>query len=142
MSFFKKAEPPVEAPKGGGLAVLRGRARALVRTPLGYAWLRDALQYGDVEAFLAGGPLPAAKIPLLISYLDMRATYDAERDLLVSTAPEPTPAYRGVPAPYEAKPFAPATQAIGPGCYPPLLCPRAEGADKPASGRPKPSGWA
>jgi hypothetical protein len=90
--FSRKAPEPEPAPKGGGLAVLRGRARAHARTPQGASWLREAVHLSSegLEAFLAGGDLAMPKVGLLISYLEMRATYDPETDLLKSTAPEPT----------------------------------------------------
>jgi hypothetical protein len=94
MGIFKKAEPEAPPPAGGGLDVLRGRAKALARTPQGESWLKDALRYNDVAAFLAGGPLPAPKIALLIEFLGMKAVYLPDVDLLKSTAPEPTSAGR------------------------------------------------
>ena len=113
MGIFKKAEPEAPKPAGGGLALLRARARGCVHLPRvrtereearpqAYAWLKEALHIsGDgLNAFLAGGPLPLPKVALLIDYLDMRATYDPETDLLKSTAPEPTPV--GIrPEPYK-----------------------------------------
>jgi hypothetical protein len=89
MSLFTRKSELEPVPKGGGLNVLRGRARAHARTPQGMSWLRDALQAstGDIDAFLNGGPA-RFEISLLIRHLSINATYDETADLLRSTAPE------------------------------------------------------
>jgi hypothetical protein len=153
--FTPKPEPEAPRPEPkGGLDVLRARARGHVHLPQdparreearpqAHAWLKEALGVSGnaLDTFLAGGPLPLPKIVLLIDYLGMKAEYLPDVDLLRSTAPEPTPAYGVVPAPYEAKPFVPATQPIGLGCYPPSLYPRPPGVvDRPAW--PSEPGWA
>ena len=61
MSFFKKAEPPVEAPKGGGLAVLRGRARALVRTPWATPGCATRCSMATSRPFSPAAPCPRRK---------------------------------------------------------------------------------
>jgi hypothetical protein len=139
MALFARKAPEPEAPKGGGLEVLRAKAKAHARHVQGHCWLRDALRVSghDLDAFLGGGPA-RFEIPLLLDYLGLRATYDPATDLLKSTAPPPTSA--GVPpSPYQAKPFTPSTQSIGLGCYPPPVSPRPEGA--PQAPRPD-RGWA
>jgi hypothetical protein len=130
----KPPEAPKPEPKGG-LDVLRARARAHARTTQGHAWLKDALRANDLDAFLAGGPLPLPKIALLIDYLGMKAvTYDAERDLLVSTAPEPEVLGKVRPGPYVPPADAPPPPTM-------RLYPRDPNAEsKPA--RPSRSGWA
>jgi|ERR1700733_11071657 hypothetical protein len=93
--FSRKAElVPVEPKPGGGLNVLRGMTLIHARNPQGAARLKDDLQLDSdtiVNFAKHGGPLPLAKVPLLLKFLGVQATYDADRDLLVSTAPEPQP---------------------------------------------------
>jgi hypothetical protein len=145
VSFFgKKAEP--EPPKGGGLAVLRARARGHVHLPQthpeallpqAHAWLKEALGMSgaSLDAFLAGGPLPAPKIALLIDYLGMKSVvYDEARDLLVSTAPEPEVLGKVRPAPY----VHPADAAPMPTMQ---LYPRDPNAERKPAQLPRP-GWA
>jgi hypothetical protein len=134
-------EPPKPEPKGG-LDVLRGRARGFARTPTGASWMKEALHISgaEVDAFLAGGPA-RFEIALLIDFLGMRdVTYDAARDLLVSNAP---PATSGgvAPPPYQAKPFVPATQPIGLGCYPAPVFPRPQGAESNPALPSRGPGW-
>ena len=143
LALFKVPEP--EPPKGGGMALLRARARGHVHLPQvpagreearpqAYAWLKDALAMsGDgLDAFLAGSPLPASKVPVLIAYLDIKATYDAERDLLVSLASPPERIVTR-PEPVALKPLA---EVVGP--------PRFAGASppSPAPAWDKRAGWA
>ncbi len=138
--FSRKAEPMPEAPKGGGLTYLRGRARALSRTPQAQSWLKDDLRVtaDELDRFLNGGTLPLPKIELLIRTLGLKAVYDAERDLLISTAAPATPVGNFRPEPFAAKPFVPPGEAVGVGCYAPKLFPRSDVAPV----RKPPVGWA
>ena len=134
--FQKKAIAP-EPPAGGGLNALRDRARAHARNPAAHALLKEALSVSgaELDVFLNGGLLAPPKIPLLIAYLDLRAEYLPDLDLLRSTMPEPVS--MGIaPAPY-----VPPATADAPRTEPLLLKePVPPGMLKPASLH-KP-GWA
>lgn len=99
MPLFRKAEPEPELPRGGGMAVLRGRAKAHARSPQGMSLMKEALQVstGELDAFLSGGDLSLPKTGRLLDYLGINAEYLPEVDLLRSKAPPATSLGAGPP---------------------------------------------
>jgi hypothetical protein len=138
MALFQRKAPEPEAPKGGGLEILRARARSMARTVQGHIWVREALSLsGDrLDLFLAGGDLALPKIDLLINYLGACCEYLPDVDLLRSTAPPPEPAgFAWSPFDLTVETYPPRWR---PG--PPPLYPRSPDAERTPP-RPAP-GWA
>ena len=99
MSLFRKATEH-QAPKGGGgMAVLRGRAKAQARSPQGQSLMKEALHVSssEMDAFLSGGDLSLSKVGLLLDYLGITADYLPDLDLLRSKAKPATSIGGGPP---------------------------------------------
>ena len=118
--FTKKAVAPAPEPKGGGMDVIRARVRAQVRWPQSHAiFARELHLSGDaINSFVAGADnLSSEQISAVLDYLGMRATYDADVDLLVSTAAPPTSMGVG-PSPWTGGSNIPGFVERPPGVYP------------------------
>jgi hypothetical protein len=139
MSPFIRKAPEPEPPRGGGLNVLRARAKAHARSTQGHSWLKDVLHLSadSLDAFLNGGPLAMPKVGLLIDYLGMRCEYLPDLDLLRSTV-EPA-SFMGNPPDRYVPPATVDVPRAGPAFSPET--PLGAGMLKPAS-LCKPQGWA